>query len=165
LSLTLELLQASIESRVPSYTDLTLNSAGTLVGALAGSAWHAFGSRITPQDNPQSHSRAVTVTIVALWLMTRLWPLVPDLGLRQVKAAVKPLLDPSLSAMELAGLLHRVAHRRPGARAPDAPAARGRCVADHRSRRCWSGARSSPAARSRLQSSWRSRWWCRRWCR
>jgi len=103
LSLTLELLQASIESRVPSYTDLTLNSAGTLVGALAGSAWHAFGSRITPQDNPQSHSRAVTVTIVALWVMTRLWPLVPDLGLRQVKAAVKPLLDPSLSAMELAG--------------------------------------------------------------
>ena len=103
LSLTLELLQASIESRVPSYTDLTLNSGGTLAGAMAGSAWHAFGSRITPQDNPQSHSRAVTATIVALWVMTRLWPLVPDLGIRQVKAAVKPLLDPSLSAMELAG--------------------------------------------------------------
>jgi len=103
LSLTLELLQASIESRVPSYTDLTLNAGGTLVGAIAGSAWHAFGSRITPQDNPQSHSRAVTATIVALWVMTRLWPLVPDLGIPQVKAAVKPLLDPSLSAMELAG--------------------------------------------------------------
>ena len=103
LSLTLELLQASIESRVPSYTDLTLNAGGTLAGAIAGSAWHAFGSRITPQDNPQSHSRAVTATIVALWVMTRLWPLVPDLGIRQVKAAVKPLLDPSLSAMELAG--------------------------------------------------------------
>ena len=103
LSLTLELLQASIESRVPSYTDLTLNAGGTLAGAIAGSAWHAFGSRITPQDNPQSHSRAVTATIVALWVMTRLWPLVPDLGIYQVKAAVKPLLDPSLSAMELAG--------------------------------------------------------------
>ena len=103
LSLTLELLQASIESRVPSYTDLTLNAGGTLAGAIAGSAWHAFGSRITPQDNPQSHSRAVTAMIVALWVMTRLWPLVPDLGIRQVKAAVKPLLDPSLSAMELAG--------------------------------------------------------------
>jgi glycopeptide antibiotics resistance protein len=103
LSLTLELLQASIESRVPSYTDLTLNAGGTLVGAIAGSAWHAFGSRITPQDNPQSHSRAVTATIVALWVMTRLWPLVPDLGIRQVKDAVKPLLDPSLSPMELAG--------------------------------------------------------------
>jgi glycopeptide antibiotics resistance protein len=103
LSLTLELLQASIESRVPSYTDLTLNAGGTLAGTIAGSAWHAFGSRITPQDNPQSHSRAVTATIVALWVMTRLWPLVPDLGIRQVKAAVKPLLDPSLSAMELAG--------------------------------------------------------------
>jgi len=103
LSLTLELLQASIESRVPSYTDLTLNAGGTLVGAIAGSAWHAFGSRITPQDSPQSHSRAVTATIVALWVITRLWPLVPDLGISQVKAAVKPLLDPSLSAMELAG--------------------------------------------------------------
>jgi glycopeptide antibiotics resistance protein len=101
LSLTLELLQASIESRVPSYTDLTLNAAGTLVGAITGSAWHVFGSRITPQDNPQSHSRAVTLTIVGLWLAARLWPFVPALGLRQVKYAVGPLLDPSLAPMEL----------------------------------------------------------------
>jgi glycopeptide antibiotics resistance protein len=101
LSLTLELLQASIESRVPSYTDLTLNSAGTLAGAIAGSAWRAFGSRITPHDDPQSHSRAVSLTIVGFWLAARLWPFVPELGLRQVRSAVRPLLEPSLAAGEL----------------------------------------------------------------
>jgi hypothetical protein len=102
LSLTLELLQASIESRVPSYTDLTLNSAGTLTGAIAGSAWHVFGSRITPQDDARSHSRAVTLTIVGLWLAARLWPFVPQPGLGQVKSAVRPLFQPSLPALELA---------------------------------------------------------------
>jgi glycopeptide antibiotics resistance protein len=101
LSLTLELLQASIESRVPSYTDLTLNTAGTLAGAVAGSAWHAFGSRIAPADTPHSHSRTVLWTIVVLWLFTRLWPFVPELGLSQVKHAVRPLLEPRLSAREL----------------------------------------------------------------
>jgi glycopeptide antibiotics resistance protein len=59
LSLTMELSQASIESRVPSLTDLTLNTVGTLAGAVAGSAWNVFGSRIVPQGNPRSHSRAV----------------------------------------------------------------------------------------------------------
>jgi hypothetical protein len=101
LSLTLELLQASIESRVPSYTDLTLNSAGTLAGAVAGSAWHLFGSRITPRGETQSHSRAVALAVVGLWLAARLWPFVPQLGLKQVKAAVRPLLEPSLAAREL----------------------------------------------------------------
>ena len=101
LSLTLELLQASIESRVPSYTDLALNTAGTLAGAIAGSAWHAFGTRIAPADQPASHSRTVILTIAVLWLLTRLWPLVPELGLSQVKQAVRPLFEPRLSAPEL----------------------------------------------------------------
>jgi glycopeptide antibiotics resistance protein len=103
MSLTMELLQASIELRVPSLTDLTLNSAGALAGAFAGSAWHAFGTRITPQGAPVSRSRTVAVIIVALWVLSRLWPLLPEPGLRQVKEAVRPLLDPQLSLTELAG--------------------------------------------------------------
>jgi glycopeptide antibiotics resistance protein len=102
LSLTLELLQASIESRVPSYTDLALNTAGTLAGAIAGSAWHAFGSRIAPTGALHSHSRTVLWTIVVLWLVTRLWPFVPELGLGQVKRAVRPLFEPQASASEIA---------------------------------------------------------------
>ena len=34
LSLAMEILQASIEPRVPSLTDLSLNAAGALIGAL-----------------------------------------------------------------------------------------------------------------------------------
>jgi len=101
LSLTMELAQASIESRVPSLTDLTLNTVGTVAGAVAGSAWQVFGSRIVPRGNPRSPSRTVAVTIVALWLLARLWPLMPKLGLTQVKSAARPLLDPSWSPAEL----------------------------------------------------------------
>jgi glycopeptide antibiotics resistance protein len=102
LSLTMELTQASIAPRVPSLTDLSLNAAGTALGAAAGSAWHAFGSRIAPQGNPRSRSRTVAITIVALWLLQRLWPLVPEPGLSQVKRAVRPLLEPQFSLAEIA---------------------------------------------------------------
>src|SRR5512135_2606234 len=42
LSLDMELLQASVPTRVTSLKDLTLNTVGALGGALLGSAWHAL---------------------------------------------------------------------------------------------------------------------------
>src|SRR5512134_2003381 len=102
LSLTMELVQASIAPRVPSLTDLTLNTAGTAVGALAGSAWHAFGTRMTPNRPPVNRSRAVAAGIVLLWILMRLWPLTPDASLRQLKSAVRPLMSPSFDAAEIA---------------------------------------------------------------
>src|SRR5262245_5460858 len=102
MSLAMELAQASIESRVPSLTDLTLNTVGTIAGAVAGSAWQVFGARIVPKGNPRSRSRTVAGTIVGLWLLARLWPLLPQPGLRQVKSAVRPLLEPQWSVAELA---------------------------------------------------------------
>ncbi len=102
LSLTVELVQASIVTRVPSLTDLSLNAAGALSGAIGGSVWHALGSRMTPLANPKGRSGAIALTILALWLIARLWPLVPDASLRQLKRAVHPLLAPELSWQELA---------------------------------------------------------------
>jgi len=102
LSLTLEITQASVESRVPSLTDLSLNAAGALLGGVAGSAWHALGARMTPRGNPIGRSGAVALTVLALWLITRLWPLWPDASLRQVKRAVRPLFTPELAWTELA---------------------------------------------------------------
>ena len=94
LSLSMELLQASVAPRVPSLTDLALNAVGALAGTLGGSAWHAFGSRIAPQGVPVSRARAVAVLIIALWLVMRLWPLLPDASLGQLKRAVRPLFTP-----------------------------------------------------------------------
>lgn len=102
LSLYLELLQASVPVRVSSYKDLTLNAIGALAGAGIGSVWHLLGARMAPQSTPQSHGRAVVVTILALWLLARLWPLVPELDLRQLKNAVRPLFSPHIRPADLA---------------------------------------------------------------
>jgi VanZ family protein len=102
LSLGMEITQASIAPRVPSLTDLSLNSAGAFAGAIAGSAWHALGVRMTPRGNPMGRSGAVALSVLVLWLIARLWPLWPDASLRQLKRAVRPLFTPELAWTELA---------------------------------------------------------------
>ena len=104
LSLLLELLQASVPGRVSSLRDLALNGAGALAGAAFGSVFHAITSRISPQNPSGARSSSVALSIIVLWLLVRLWPLVPDPGLRQLKRAVRPLLTPHLEWSTLAGL-------------------------------------------------------------
>jgi glycopeptide antibiotics resistance protein len=101
LSLCMELLQASVDVRVSSLKDLSLNSLGAFVGAILGSTWHALGARMAPQSTPQGRSRAVVVAILVLWFLARLWPLVPDIGLRQLKSAVRPLFQPRIDPADL----------------------------------------------------------------
>ena len=103
LSLGLELLQASVAIRVSSLRDLSLNATGSLLGAVLGTVFHALGSRVSPQGTPRSRSAFVAMSILVLWLIERLWPLVPDPGLRQLKSAVRPLLTPHIDWMSLAG--------------------------------------------------------------
>jgi glycopeptide antibiotics resistance protein len=105
LSLNMELLQASIAMRVTSLSDFLLNVTGALGGAVLGSVWHAFGASVTPPTDPRNRSRAVTLLIVVLWLLARLWPLIPDPGLRQLKAAVRPLFSPRIDGAELGAFL------------------------------------------------------------
>ncbi len=101
LSLGMELLQASVPVRVASLKDLSLNGLGAFAGAALGSAWHALSGRMAPQSVASNRSRAVVVTILVLWFLSRLWPLVPDVGLRQMKAAVRPLFRPHIDPAEL----------------------------------------------------------------
>jgi len=103
LSLGVEVTQASITARVPSLTDLSLNAAGALIGAIAGSIWHALGAGMTPRGNPIGRSGAVALTVLVLWLIARLWPLWPDASLRQIKRAVRPLFTPELGWSDLTG--------------------------------------------------------------
>jgi glycopeptide antibiotics resistance protein len=101
LSLCMELLQASVEVRVSSLKDLSLNSLGAFAGAILGSTWHALGAQMAPQSTPQGRSRAVVIAILVLWFLARLWPLVPDIGLRQLKNAVRPLFQPRIDPADL----------------------------------------------------------------
>ena len=103
LSGGLELLQASVPLRVSSLRDVTMNGAGTLAGAAFGTVFHAITSRISPQNPTGARSALVAMWIVGLWVLERLWPLVPDPGLRQLKRAVRPLLSPSVEWMALTG--------------------------------------------------------------
>jgi VanZ family protein len=103
LSLGLELLQASVAIRVSSLRDLSLNATGSLLGAVLGTVFHALGSRVSPQGTSRSRSAFVAMSILVLWLLERLWPLLPDPGLRQLKRAVRPLLTPHVDGMSLAG--------------------------------------------------------------
>jgi glycopeptide antibiotics resistance protein len=105
LSLSLEVLQASVAVRVSSLRDLSLNTAGSLLGTLLGTVFHALGSRVSPQGAPRSRSAFVAMSILVLWLLERLWPLLPDPGLRQLKRAVRPLLNPHIEWLALAGFL------------------------------------------------------------
>jgi VanZ family protein len=103
LSLGLELLQASVAIRVSSLRDLSLNATGSLLGTVLGTVFHALGSRVSPQGTPRSRSAFVAMSILVLWLIERLWPLLPDPGLGQLKRAVRPLLTPHIDWMSLAG--------------------------------------------------------------
>ena len=102
LSITMEIMQGSIATRVPSLTDLSLNAAGALAGAIGGSAWHALGARMTPHANPAGRSGAIALVVLVLWLIARLWPFVPDASLRQLKRAVRPLFTPEIGWADLA---------------------------------------------------------------
>jgi glycopeptide antibiotics resistance protein len=103
LSLGMEVLQASVAIRVSSLRDLSLNAAGSLLGSVLGTIFHALGSRVSPQGAPRSRSAFVAMSILVLWLLERLWPLLPDPGLRQLKRAVRPLLTPHIEWLALAG--------------------------------------------------------------
>lgn len=105
LSCSLELLQASVPTRVTSLTDLSLNTLGTLIGGVLGSTWLVFGTRMAPQSAARGRSGAVAITILVLWFVARLWPLIPDPGLRQLKRAVRPLFTPRMELAELAAFV------------------------------------------------------------
>jgi VanZ family protein len=99
LSLGMELAQVYVSVRVPSLTDLSLNAAGTLIGAAAGFAWGTFAGWMpfhSRTDHPARDPGAALV--VGLWLAWRLAPFVPHFDLGKLKAALRPLFDPHLDA-------------------------------------------------------------------
>jgi VanZ family protein len=95
LSLSIEIAQGYVSTRVPSLTDLSLNAFGTLLGATAGLAWggltrlmHLPGRAERPMRDPGA------VLLLGLWLAWRFAPFVPQFDLVKLKAALQPLFSP-----------------------------------------------------------------------
>jgi VanZ family protein len=96
LSLAIEVAQVYLSSRVPSLTDLVLNAGGTLLGAIGGLGWVGLTHLMHLPSRAEKQSRDPgAALIVGLWLAWRFAPFVPQFDLGKLKAALRPLFDPT----------------------------------------------------------------------
>lgn len=98
-SLGIEVAQVYLSSRVPSLTDLTLNSLGSALGAVGGMAWRIGTLWMHLPQRVERPARDSTAgLVIALWVLWRFAPFIPHLDLGKLKAALRPLFDPQLNA-------------------------------------------------------------------
>lgn len=96
LSLAIEVAQVYVSRRVPSLTDLVLNAGGTLLGAIGGLGWAALTYLMHLPARAEKQTRDPgAALIIGLWLAWRFAPFVPQFDLGKLKAALRPLFDPT----------------------------------------------------------------------
>jgi len=99
LSISMELAQYYLQSRVTAATDVYANVTGTALGAVVGSI--AYGNFRWPLLREISSNR-VPCLLLGLWLGYRLFPYVPTIDLHKYWDALKPVgLYPSLTRYDL----------------------------------------------------------------
>jgi VanZ family protein len=95
LSLTIEVLQVYISVRVPSLTDLALNTAGAFLGAAGGLAWRGLSALMHAPSRAEKPARDPgAALLITLWLLWRFAPFTPQLDLGKLKSALQPLFNP-----------------------------------------------------------------------
>jgi VanZ family protein len=106
LSLSIEIAQVYISTRVPSLTDLTLNAVGTLVGSTAGLAWGGLSRLMHLPGRPERPLRdAGAMLLLGLWLAWRFAPFVPQFDLVKLKLALRPLFTPQFDPVTVFSFL------------------------------------------------------------
>jgi VanZ family protein len=100
LSLSIEVAQVFISSRVPSLWDVTLNTSGALCGAIGGVAWFSLSARL-PNTEADSGNRTDSgaLIVLALWIASRWAPFIPYFTLSKLKIALQPLIDPQVTLL------------------------------------------------------------------
>lgn len=98
LSLSIEIMQGFISMRVPSLWDVTLNTGGTLGGALGGIAWRALSARLPTSLAAGNARDGAAAAVLIAWFAWRLAPFMPEITLGKLKSALHPLFDPTISA-------------------------------------------------------------------
>jgi VanZ family protein len=102
LSLAVELTQTYLRFRVASFTDVVLNAIGTLCGASAAMAYSALGTSVRIPALASSRLDPAALSVVMLWLASRLAPFVPTIDWQKYKDALKPLfIDSHVGALDL----------------------------------------------------------------
>ena len=96
LSLAIEVAQVYVSSRVPSLADLALNAGGTLLGAVGGMFWTGLSRLMHMPTRAEKPARDPgAALLIGLWLAWRFAPFVPQFDLGKLKAALRPLFNPS----------------------------------------------------------------------
>ena len=97
LSLSIEVAQVFISSRVPSFWDVTLNTGGALCGAIGGVAWFILSARLPSTVADDNRGDRGALIVLLLWCAWRWAPFVPNFSLSKLKGALQPLLDPQVT--------------------------------------------------------------------
>jgi len=105
LSLLIEVAQVFVSSRVPSLMDLTLNSVGTLAGAVAGVGWRLLSRLMLMPTVGGNRNDRIALAVILLWLGWRFAPFVPQVSLAKLKLALSPLFSPHFEYTATLGYL------------------------------------------------------------
>jgi VanZ family protein len=96
LSLAIEVAQVYVSSRVPSLMDLMLNAGGTLLGAVGGMGWVGLSHLMHLPSRAEKQTRDPgAALLIGLWLAWRFAPFIPQFDLGKLKAALRPLFNPT----------------------------------------------------------------------
>jgi hypothetical protein len=102
LSFAIEMTQVYLNTRVPSWLDLVLNTAGALLGAVAGVLWRRLSALVyLPPNTRQQPGDRSALVVLAAWIAWRLADFDTHLSLARLKQALLPLLQWQFSWMEL----------------------------------------------------------------
>ena len=105
LSLLIESAQIFISPRVPSLTDLSLNTLGTLAGTVAGFAWRSISGLIPMPTAGGNRGDRSALIVILLWMGWRFAPFMPEISLAKIKLALAPLFAPHFEVAATVGYL------------------------------------------------------------